>query len=164
MRTIILPGYSAHNRAWADEIAAELAGGEVHDWPHWESGGTFDATRELAAIKNRIGDDTVHLLAKSIGCRIAAQIVLDRAEQIDRLMLCGLPTTQVEAQADFAAALSRLPVKRILVVQNRHDPYASHAEVQNMIQSIHPGVKVVEGDRADHHYPYPKIFREFFEH
>lgn len=161
MRTIILPGYSIRNRDWAEELAAELDEAEMHAWPHWESGETLDAAKELAAIKKRIGHDRVNLLAKSIGCRMAAQIVLDRPAQIDKLILCGFPGTQVEARADFAAALARLPVERILVVQNRRDPYAPFPDVQMMIQSIHPGVQVIEGDREDHHYPFPEVFREF---
>jgi pimeloyl-ACP methyl ester carboxylesterase len=117
----------------------------------------------LAAIKRRIGKDRVNLLAKSVGCRIAARIILSQPEQVHKLILCGLPTTQVEARADFSAALARLPTERILVVQNRSDPYAGYAGVQDMIQSIHPGVRVVEGDRDDHHYPFPELFKGFLE-
>jgi pimeloyl-ACP methyl ester carboxylesterase len=163
MRTIILPGYSHRNREWADEIADEIAGAEVHAWPHWDTGRTLDVAKELAAIKKRVSTDQVNLLAKSIGCRMAAQIVLDRPAQIEKLILCGLPGTQVEARADFAAALARLPVERILVVQNRSDPYAAFTEVRDMIQSVAPGVRVVEGDRNDHHYPFPDVFKGFFE-
>ena len=163
MRTIILPGYSAHNREWAEELAAEISGAEVHPWPHWDTGGTLDATRELAAIKERIGADTVNLVAKSIGCRMAVRVTLTEPGRIHKLALCGLPTTQVEARADFAAALARLPVERILVVQNRADPYAAFAEVDEMFQTIYPGITVVEGDRDDHHYPFPEIFRGFLE-
>jgi hypothetical protein len=32
-----------------------------------------------------------------------------------------------------------------------------------MIQTISPGVKMIEGDRDDHHYPYPEVFRKFLE-
>jgi pimeloyl-ACP methyl ester carboxylesterase len=163
MRTIILPGYSVRNREWAEELAAEITGVEVYAWQHWVTGGTLNASKELAAIKRHIGADTVNLLAKSIGCRMAAQIILDRPERVHKLALCGFPGTQVEARADFAAALSRLPLERILVVQNRLDPYASFAEVQDMIQTIAPGVKMIEGDREDHHYPYPAVFRGFLE-
>lgn len=163
MRTIILPGYSLRNREWAEELAAEMTGVEVYAWPHWDTGKTLDVAKELAAIKKHIGADTVNLLAKSIGCRMAAQIILDRPERVHKLVLCGLPGTQVEARADFAAALSRLPLEHILVVQNRSDPYASFAEVQDMIQTISPGVQMIEGKRDDHHYPYPDVFKGFFE-
>lgn len=161
MKTILLPGYSIRNREWADEIAAKIDGVEVHAWAHWDSGGTLNAARELAAITRRIGENRVSLLAKSVGCRIAVQIVLDRPDQIEQLILCGLPGTQVESRADFDAALRRLPIENILVVQNRNDPYAAFSEVQHMIQSVHPGVRVVAGDREDHHYPYPDLFRDF---
>ncbi|HUF38028.1 MAG TPA: alpha/beta fold hydrolase [Anaerolineales bacterium] len=163
MRTILLPGYSPRNREWAEELAAEIPGAEMHPWPHWETGGTLDAAAELAAIKKRIGADTVNLLAKSVGCRIAARILRSAPEQIHKLVLCGLPSTQVEARADFSAALARLPAERVLVVQNRLDPYATFKEVQAMIQGILPGVRLVEGDRDDHHYPYPEVFRGFLE-
>jgi pimeloyl-ACP methyl ester carboxylesterase len=163
MRTIILPGYSIHNREWAEELAAEMTGVEVYAWPHWDTGGTLDVSKELSAIRKHIGADTVNLLAKSIGCRMAAQIILDRLERVHKLALCGLPGTQIEARADLAAALSRLPLERILVVQNRLDPHASFAEVRVMIQTISPGVKMIEGDRDDHHYPYPEVFRKFLE-
>ena len=161
MRTIILPGYSPHNRDWAEAIAAEISSAEVHAWAHWDSGAQMDPRAELAAIQERIGPDVVNLLAKSVGCRLAARIVLQAPGQLDRVIFCGIPSVAADSRADLAGALARLPADHILVVQNREDPYAPFSEVQGMIAGIDPEVRVVAGEREDHHYPYAEIFREF---
>lgn len=163
MKTIILPGYSAHNRAWAEEMAAALPNAEVHPWAHWETGGSLDVKAELAAILKRIGDDRVHLLAKSVGCRMAAHLIAHMPGQIGKAIFCGIPSVSEEAWAGFAAALAALPPERALVIQNAHDPYAGFAEVQHMIRALSPAVQVLERPRRDHHYPYPEDFRAFLE-
>ena len=161
MRTLILPGYSPRNRDWAEDLAAEIPGAEVHAWAHWDSGSQMDPRAELAAIQARIGPDTVHLLAKSVGCRIAGRVILQAPAQVDRVILCGIPSVNADTHADLAAALARLPSERLLVVQNQADPYAPFSAVQEMLAGIDPAVQVVEGERDDHHYPFPDVFRAF---
>ena len=161
MRTIILPGYSPRNRDWAEDLAAEIPGAEVHPWAHWNTGAQMDPRAELTAIQERIGADTVNLLAKSVGCRIAARTILHAPAQIEQVIFCGIPSTAADSRADLAAAMARLPADRILVVQNRDDPYARYSAVREMISGIDPGVQVVEGNRADHHYPFPEVFKAF---
>lgn len=163
MKTIILPGYSPRNREWADDLAAAIPGAEVHPWPHWNTGGSLDAARELASILRRIGGETVHLLAKSVGCGIALRVVLHDPGRVSRLILCGLPGISAEARAGLAGAAAVLAPERILVVQNRADPYAACAEVKKIVQNLAPGIRVTEGDRDDHHYPYHEIFTAFLE-
>ncbi len=161
MKTIILPGYSAHNRDWAEEIARELSNAEVHVWAHWVSGENFDPAAELAAIQARIGERKFNLLAKSVGCRIAARIVTMRPEKIGKLILCGIPTTKSEAVEDFSAALALIPAEKVLVVQNRADPYASFDEVAGMLREIQPAIRILERQRHDHRYPYALDFKSF---
>jgi pimeloyl-ACP methyl ester carboxylesterase len=163
MKTMILPGYSPHNREWAEAIAAGLSQAEVHSWAHWESGGSMDARQELAAILQGIGKGPVHLLAKSVGCRLAARIIVMAPEKIRRVVFCGIPSTRDDAKEDIQAALAALPPGRALVVQNAGDPYAAYAEVAAMFAAIGPGVQVLERPRDDHHYPYPQDFRDFLE-
>lgn len=161
MRTIILPGYSPRNRDWAEGLVAEIPGAEMHPWAHWDSGERMDPLSELAAIQARIGADTVNLLAKSVGCRLAARTILQAPGQIDRAIFCGIPNVVADSRADLAGAMARLSADRILVVQNQADPYAPFTAVQEMIAGIDPGVQVIEGDRDDHHYPFPEVFRAF---
>ncbi len=163
MKTVILPGYSPHNLEWADAIAARLPGAEVHHWAHWESGGNMDPRAELTAIQKRIGAGPAHLLAKSVGCRLAAHMVAKVPERIGRVVFCGIPSTGKETQQDFTAALGTLPVDRFLVLQNTNDPYARHAEVAAMLAAIAPDLKVLPRPRDDHHYPYPEDFNQFLK-
>ena len=52
MRTIILPGYSKHNKVWAYEIQKKLALDQViwvHEWMHWGEAPSLSVPREIAA-------------------------------------------------------------------------------------------------------------------
>jgi len=59
MQTIILPGYSLHNKGWAEEIAKALSvsGFEltVHNWKHWGSC-SFSESYEVNKLIEEIGD------------------------------------------------------------------------------------------------------------
>lgn len=161
MKTIILPGYSPHNHEWAEDIAAELPEAVVHVWGHWRPGGSFDGAAETAAVLGEIDPGGANLLAKSVGCRVAAAVVGRAPGRVGKLLLCGIPGLGADLRADLAEALAALPAERVLVVQNRADPYAPCEQVRAMIREIAPQVVVLEREREDHHYPYPGDFRAF---
>jgi predicted alpha/beta hydrolase family esterase len=161
IKTLILPGYSAWNREWAMELAAEIPIAEVHHWRHWETGGTMVASEEFGSIMKRIGEDRVNLLAKSVGCRFAAKIIAQYPEKINNVVFCGIPSTSEEIQLELNQAIRSFPSDQLLVIQNRNDPYASFEDVQKMLPLMDVNISVLERDRDDHHYPYPDEFREF---
>ena len=73
MKTIILPGYSPHNKEWAEDMKKQMELGHdviVHNWRHWTKG-SFSLKREIEKIKEEIGDEKVNILAKSVGTRVS---------------------------------------------------------------------------------------------
>lgn len=162
MKTIVLPGYSAKNKDWAKDIQDKLpAGTIVHEWKHW-SKGSFSLPQELKAIYEEIGDDKINIIAKSVGTRVAMHLVKEISGQINRLILCGIPTKGISDSAkENYSPLSSFPAERILCIQNIKDPLANHSNVEKFIHSINSKISVIEKGRLDHHYPYLDDFMEF---
>jgi pimeloyl-ACP methyl ester carboxylesterase len=91
MKTIILPGYSPHNKEWADELKKEMHLDHeviVHNWQHWKKG-SFTIKRELKNILDEIGEGKVNILAKSVGVRIAYELMSEIPDRINKVILAG---------------------------------------------------------------------------
>lgn len=164
MKTIVLPGYSLHNKDWALEIKKSLSFRQsvlVHEWQHWQLGGTLHPEHEIGKILKEIGRDKVNLIAKSIGTMICMHLLAEIPEQINKIILCGIPSVSEERKKPFTASLSVFPEKDIVVFQNTKDPLASCEEVKDFMRDVNPKIKVIEKERSDHNYPYFAEFNEF---
>lgn len=163
MKTLILPGYSLKNSEWASDIADRLGGeAEVHEWQHWAKG-SFSLPRELSTIHEEIGDEKVNILAKSVGTRVAMSLLIYIPDQIEKLVLCGIPTRGTSASAkENYSPLSKINPEKVLVFQNTKDPLAGYKDIKRFVGSINSEIKVVEMPHSDHSYPYPDEFRKFF--
>ena len=164
MKTIILPGYSLHNKAWALEIKKSLSFKQsvlVHEWQHWQLGGALHPKHEIGKILKEIGRDKVNLIAKSVGTMVAMHLLAEIPEQINKIILCGLPSVSEERKKLFTASLSDFDSKKIVVYQNIKDPLGSYAEVKDFMNAVNPKIKVIEKPRSDHHYPYFEDFKKF---
>jgi pimeloyl-ACP methyl ester carboxylesterase len=165
MKTIILPGYSPHNKEWADEIKSELKlGHEViaHYWKHWQ-GGSFSLKYEVQKILEEAGGNKFNLIAKSVGTRVTASIVLQAGNKINKIILCGIPSTSLDMEESFKKVFKDFPTKNILVFQNTKDPFKTSQEIKEFLGKINPKIKVVEKERSDHHYPYSTDFQKFLD-
>lgn len=160
MRTIILPGYSLKNKDWAEEVARELSTNglqsTVHEWKHWTSG-SFSLIFEVNKLLGKIGNGKINILAKSIGTRVFVKLLDKIPSQINKVILCGIPTKE----NGVYQILQTFPADNIVVFQNTKDPLASFSEIKKIFDKINPKIKVVEKDRSDHSYPYPKDFIKF---
>lgn len=192
MKTIILPGYSPHNRDWALDIKKHLNLGHevlVHEWLHWpltspsasspstvssgqsncsgssgsgSTSGSFSVPREIEAILEKIGDEKVNIVAKSVGTRIALQVAGKIPDQINKIILCGIPTKgESQAARKNYAPLADLSPTQGIVFQNTKDPFASYSDIKKFMGIINPKIKIIEKPRSDHHYPYPEDFQKF---
>src|SRR3990167_933371 len=88
-KTIILPGYSKHNREWAEDIKSQMNlhySVVVHEWMHWANGG-FNLARELKQIKKEIGSDSVNIIAKSVGVFVTLNLMEQIASQVNKVIL-----------------------------------------------------------------------------
>lgn len=170
MKTIILPGYSEHNREWAYEIKKEMGLDEVvvHEWGHWVQG-SFSLEKELERVIEEISkireirDGKINIIAKSVGTSVAMYLLQEVSKQINKLVLCGIPINgfSEERKELFRTSLPRFNAEKMIVFQNSKDNLGSFAKVERFVHSIDPKIKVVEKPRSDHHYPYPEDFREF---
>lgn len=164
MKTIVLPGYSLHNKDWALEIKKSLSFRQsvlVHEWQHWQLGGTLHPKHEIGKILKEVGREKVNLIAKSVGTMVAMHLLAEIPELIKKIILCGIPSVSEERKNLFAAYLAGFPAKEILVFQNTKDPLASFSQVKDFMRDVNPKIKIIEKERSDHNYPYFAEFNEF---
>ena len=124
MKTIILPGFSLHNKQWAYDVQSHLGGDVVvHEWKHWTTGNDKDfSEQELTRIVNLIGDSSVNIIGKSVGAYIAVKTIQKIGErQIHKLILCGVSTSPTF----IFNSLGIMDPKVVLCFQNAHDPFLS---------------------------------------
>lgn len=161
MRTIILPGYSLRNKEWAGEIAKEISA-EVHFWRHW-SGGSMSKKYEVEKLVSDIKEDRVNILAKSVGTMVSMHLLQAASNQINKIILCGIPSVSDERLKLFKNSLKEFPGKKIIVFQNEKDPLGNFDEVKKFMSKVNPKIVVIKMPRGDHHYPYVNDFKKFLE-
>lgn len=164
MKTIILPGFSIHNKDWALEIKKSLSFKQsvlVHEWQHWKLGGALHPKYEIGKILNEIGRDKVNVIAKSVGTMVCMHLLCEIPDQINKIILCGIPSVSEERNKLFTAYLADFPAKDIIVFQNTKDPLAGFEDVKDFMKDVNPKIKIIEKERSDHNYPYFAEFNEF---
>ena len=169
MKTIILPGYSLHNKDWAYEVRNKLNLNQkviVHEWKHWTSG-SFSVAHELRKIAEEIrGNEKINIIAKSVGTRVAMEWIIRNPKFVNKLVLCGIPVSwqpkDVGSVSEiFQKGLSFLKARQILIFQNEKDPFSTFEKIKEMVGRINRKIKVIENPRNDHHYPYFDEFQKF---
>jgi len=154
IKTIILPGYSAHNKEWALEIRDKMNLGHevvVVDWDHWKEDTNFSVKRELEKILKVIGKEEVNIIAKSVGVMVALNLIPKISSQINN----------EDRQDLLKVVLSKIPIENILCIQNENDKYVPFPEAEKFYHSVEPNLKVISKPRSDHDYPYPIDFEKF---
>jgi predicted alpha/beta hydrolase family esterase len=167
METIILPGYSTNNKAWADEIRDELAAAglpvKIHAWQHWSSNVGFEINREVQSVLGEVGQEEINVLAKSVGVAVAFHLILKIPDQVNKVILCGLANTSSNMGKGFDEVLHQIPPERILCIQNEFDKYIQYKDAEAFYHSVNPEIRVLSKPRRDHHYPYALDFIEFLK-
>jgi hypothetical protein len=166
MLTIVLPGYSAGNKTWANEIAEKVNVGTpilVHEWRHWSEGGTLSESYEIKKIIDEIGNEKVNIIAKSVGTRITMNLIDKIVNNIEKIILCGIPTKFEGADIRdlYTKGLNAISPAKILVIQNSGDPFSPFSVVSEVIHSIEPEIKIIEKPANSHDYPYFEDFEAF---
>lgn len=164
MINIILPGFSPHNKDWAYEVKAKIkTKGEivVHEWRHWKIGGGISVTYEVGKILEEVGNQKTNIIAKSVGTRITLSLLKEIPGQIEKIILCGIPSTSPIMLVKAKEVLKDFDAEKIICFQNESDPFASFSEVKKFLKEVNPKIKVVEKPRKDHQYPYFSDFTDF---
>ena len=160
---MILPGYSPRNKDWADEVKKNLSGDIfAHDWEHWQ-GGAMSVKSELERIEKEAGQETLNIIAKSVGTRVAMQFLLRKTNRLDKIILCGIPSVSEENAEVFRRALESFSPKNIIVFQNEKDPFATYEEVKEFMGKVNSEIKVIQKPASTHDYPYFPDFSAFLK-
>ena len=169
METIILPGFSLKNKAWAEEVQTILGSrfpATVVNWEHWKTGNAESGwvKKEAEKIVGLIQDRRVNLIAKSIGTAVAMGVLKLKPDSVDRVILCGVPVRDFEKGDEiFYESLRTFPEDKILCIQNSDDNHGSYAEAEKFLHLINSRFTVVSKPRSDHEYPYTEDFINFLQ-
>lgn len=165
MVTVILPGYSPHNKEWAEEVAKKLnLNHEIRPvfWDHWDDPDKSLKPKEKAddIIDILLGHE-VNIIAKSVGTLVSAYVVAKIPQKVKKVILCGIPTVSDARFKPFQEAFTDFPGERVICFQNTKDPFATSTEVKEFMEKINPKIKVVEKSASNHNYPYYEHFQKF---
>ncbi len=164
MITFILPGGASHNKEWLEECAMALkVNGFVRPifWEHWEdSEAEFNKKEKATLIARHTKGDKINIVAKSIGNLVAAYIIEQIPEQINKVIINGIPLNDIgeKEREIIKKVIAGLDKDKLLCFQNVNDPHGSYAEVKKFLPS---GVSLISEPRSDHHYPYYTEFNKF---
>ncbi len=171
MKTIILPGFSVHNREWAQQAKEALSSfGDVviHEWRHWHTNNQQNSfvEDETQRILGLFENEPVSILAKSIGTYFAMKVVKTMKSEVYKIILCGIalsPRDMSEEERGEFSVLSEISPDKVICFQNQNDPHGGYESARKMIWDVNSGIKVVQKLRDDHEYPYFEDFRKFLE-
>ncbi len=159
MITFILPGYSVKNKEWADETAKNIKlDGQIRPvyWDHWtDDSQKFDAQEKADLIVRHAKGEKMNIVAKSIGTLVAALIIEKAANQVNKVILCGIPVNDLKAEKVeiIKKAISSLG-KNVLIIQNDKDPHGTFDQVKDF-------GKVISKSADDHEYLYNEDLQRF---
>jgi len=166
MKTIILPGFSSHNKDWAYETKTRLdveSEIRVHEWIHWDTGDKRDflVKPEAQRISKDINEET-NIIAKSVGTLVCMFLLAGARKRINKIILCGVPTLDLSPEDKSRyEVLSHMDGNHVICFQNDNDPHGKYSEVLKFIHGYNPDIPVKEKDGSDHEYPYFSEFGEF---
>jgi pimeloyl-ACP methyl ester carboxylesterase len=167
MITVILPGYSPHNKDWALAVAEKLTlKHEIRPvfWDHWtDPEKRFNPSKKAQDVIDILLSENVNIIAKSVGTLVAALVVKAIPKRVERVILCGIPTVSGKRLGIFKEAFNNFPSENVICFQNTKDPFASDKDVKAFLGKVNRKIKVVEKERHDHNYPYFEDFQSFLE-
>lgn len=167
MVTIILPGYSEHNKKWLEDTAANIPGdGEIRPiyWGHWSDPNIkFDPKVKAQLLDGITGKRVVDIIAKSIGTLAAMYLIEKSPDKIRKVILCGIPLNDIDGGSKdiMKNALRKIPAKNIICFQNDQDPHGGIEPVKNFLSEFGSDLKIIEKQRDDHEYFYQSEFVSF---
>jgi pimeloyl-ACP methyl ester carboxylesterase len=159
MQTLILPGYSEHNKTWVDEVAKNLKfNGIIRPfyWAHWtDETNKFDAKEKANLIAKHIKGDNINIIAKSLGTLVASYLYLLIPNQIEKIIFCGIPLTSLnDDELEVIKSCISKNDQKFLGFQNVGDPHGNFEEVKDF-------GNILMRSRDDHEYPYFDEFNNF---
>lgn len=167
MVTLILPGFSPHNKKWLEDTANSIhVDGEIRPvyWEHWtDIQNKFNPEEKAKLLDGVTGKRVVDIIAKSVGTLVTSYIIQATPEKIRKVILCGIPLNNLKEddKERIKNALKLIPAENIICFQNDKDPYSEFEQVKKLITDINFNIVVVGKNRDDHEYPYQDEFNKF---
>lgn len=163
MITFILPGYSPKNKEWLEKTTESLKNlpGFIRpiSWDHWsDPDQKFNAMEKAELIARHTKGDSINIVAKSIGTLVASYIIEKIPNQINKVILCGIPLNDIndtEKESIKKAVLS-MDREKVVCIQNRGDPHGTYSQVVDLFEDQ---IEIVSKPREDHDYPYFTILK-----
>lgn len=155
MKLVIAPGNSARHKEWAEKLRDYFLDTYdevyVHYYRHWERNEPeADVEYEITALQEKVGDESVDVIAKSIGTVILSFAIHQGAIKPHISLLLGVPFKILsERNYDLPNLLSNY--NTISVVQNSSDPMGSFADVREYFSDL-AHIKVYEHEGDTHDY------------
>ena len=159
MLTLVLPGYSIKNRDWlfkTKEYLRVQGDKEAYEWRHWSSGAEMDVSEETDILLRIVGKEKVNFIAKSIGTKVLMSLIPKIHEQINKVILCGIPIDPIK----HLQGIRMINKKNLWVFQNSQDPLMSYKVIENYIHLIDKDIQVIEKISSIHDYPYYEDFNK----
>jgi pimeloyl-ACP methyl ester carboxylesterase len=167
MVTVILPGYSVHNKEWLEETAQKIGvDGEIRPiyWEHWTDPDLkFNAVEKAKLIDGVAGIRAVDIIAKSIGTFVAGCIIEKSPQKIRKVILNGicLEDLSEDEKEILKSALKLISPENIICFQNEEDPHGDFEQAKKFLSDVDPEIVIVSEPRDDHEYPYIDDYKKF---
>lgn len=167
MVTLIIPGYSSHNKAWLEETASNIrSDGEIRPiyWGHWtDETIKFSAKTKADLLDGVSGKRVVDIIAKSIGTLVAAYLIEKSPEKIRKVVLCGVPLNDLSEKDKevYKNAFRKISPSIILIIQNDEDPHGGVEALKGLLSEFGNDIEILTKARADHEYFYQNDFDSF---
>ena len=168
MLTIILPGFSQRNENWAKELKNSLEDDRVliHSWLHWitQNDNDFSIANETSRILEKINDQKINIIAKSIGTYLAMFLLEKIPEKINKIILLGIPFNDLDKEEiEKYKVIKNFDSKRILIIQNRQDPHGSFNDIFEYFFNLNNQLEILKQNSLTHEYPYYQIINNFLK-
>lgn len=167
MVTVIIPGYSAHNKTWLEQTANSIRGeGEVRPiyWNHWtDPDAKFDPAEKANLLDGVAGKRVVDIVAKSLGTLVASYLIMKSPEKIKKVIFCGVPLNDIgeEEKEMIKNALRKIPLENVIFFHNDEDPHGGYEALKGFLAEFGSDIQIVQKARDDHEYFYTDEFNRF---
>jgi len=167
MVTIIIPGFSDHNKEWLETTAKSVkTDGEIRPiyWGHWTDPNIkFDPMEKAQLLDGVSGKRVVDIVAKSLGTLVASYLIEKSPEKVRKVIFCGIPLNDIgdEEKETIKAALRKISPENIICFQNDEDPHGGTDMLKGFLSEFGNDIQIVLKARDDHEYFYQDEFNKF---
>lgn len=167
MVTIIIPGYSPHNKKWLEDTASQIKiDSEIRPiyWGHWTDPNIkFDPKVKANLLDGVSGKRVVDIIAKSIGTLVASYLIQKSPEKIRKVVFNGIPLDDIDESDKevIKNALRSLPPESVVLFHNDQDPHGGIETLNGFLSDAGLDVKIIVKTRSDHEYFYQEDFNKF---